>query len=191
MTATAPPTWALSHVRHLNGVRRFIESFVEEEAGRPMWALPALLAVIPDDQRQLCLADLRMADYGGGDAAQRLADAIERTVAVYDQAMAAAYGPPERLSDEEVHDCHPMAKPDPYAEFDPVNSYAPSDSRRGGELFGAAANYATAEALRAGTVAATDGWCADGQTLDKRIDELVALLNEPVCDEQPEPGEAT
>jgi hypothetical protein len=163
MTA-APPTWALSLAEHREGLRRLLESAVEEEAGHPMWALPALLAVIPDEQRQLCLCELRTADYGGGDTGQRLQDAIEHTVKVYDEAMAAAYAP--ALSDDEVHDCHPTPKPDPYGEFDPVNSYAPGDPAReqdieekidelcallndGPELFGAAANYATAAELRA------------------------------------------
>jgi hypothetical protein len=166
MTA-APPTWALSLAEHRDGLRRLLESAVEEEAGHPMWSLPALLAVIPPDQRQLCLCELRTADYGGGDdAEQRLHDAIEHTVKVYDEAMAAAYAPP--LTDDEVHDCHPTPKPDPYGEFDPVNSYAPAGLHRCDmdaehaalvdavftpvheDLFGAAANRATADALQAG-----------------------------------------
>jgi hypothetical protein len=94
MTA-APPTWALSLAEHRDGLRRLIETLVEEEAGHPTWALPALLAVIPNNQRQLCLCELRTADYGGGgDSVQRLHDAIEHTVKVYDEAMAAAYAPP-------------------------------------------------------------------------------------------------
>jgi hypothetical protein len=157
----APPTWALSHARHLDSIRWLLESLVEEEAGRPLTALSKVLNVLPDDQRQLCLADLRMADYGGGDADQRLQDAIERTVKVYDEAMAAAYAPP--LTDDEVHDCHTAVTPamlaraelhelphrcDPDAEHTALVDALFTPAHK--ELFAAAANYATAAALRAG-----------------------------------------
>lgn len=158
MTTTAPPAWAMSHVQHLDGLRRLLESAVEEEHGRPMWALPALLAVIPADQRDLCLCELRLADYGGGDCEQRLAEAIEHTVKVYDEAMAAAYAPP--LSDAEVHDCHAELTPAMLAraELHPLGDPHRCDMDAAlvdnlftadhGGLFGATANHATAEALR-------------------------------------------
>jgi hypothetical protein len=198
MTApTAPPTWATSLAEWRCGLRWLLRSLVEEEAGHPLPALPKLLHMIPDDERQLVLADLRMADHGsdgGDDAGDRLDAAIDRAVWVWETYAAAAYqhGPHMGRLDVPTPDvpapavgrCPTCDSPQPSMHPavqeggevavicpDPFHSDALTAAARDNGLFGAAANRATAAANRA----ATDQ--------EARMDELATLLNAETADE--------
>jgi hypothetical protein len=91
-TTDAPPQWAQSLAQHRAGLRKLLRSLLEEEAGRPMWALDALLAVIPADERGCYLAALRQADAEGDETGPLSIDVtIDLIVFVYDQHISAAY----------------------------------------------------------------------------------------------------
>jgi len=120
-----PPQWATSLAQHRAGAKKLIRSLLEEEAGCPMWALDAMLAVVPPTERQFILADLRLADFGGGDDTEARVDAaVEFAFAAYDYYLRAAYAPP--LSDDEVHDCHTAVTPEMLAraELHPLGDQA-------------------------------------------------------------------
>ena len=90
-----PPAWAASLARHRAGLRKLIRSLLEEEAGTPMWALDALLAAIPEPERERALSVLRFADgevYADGSKCEpAIGDAIDAVIWHYERHVAAAY----------------------------------------------------------------------------------------------------
>lgn len=85
-----PPAWATALARHRDGLRSLIRSLLEEEAGRPMWALDALLAAIPEPEREPLLGNLRSVEED--DRCEVEVDSmVDAVVHAYETHVAAAY----------------------------------------------------------------------------------------------------